>query len=136
MVTMSLAAGRGIEQSMTTAALAGDGWAFGELRGALSGGHVRGEPPWTSLERLGAELGVDDLRELASTITMAGEDGAAVRDAVSTKAHTIRERITFDTERAAEVSTAHMGMPTFAVAIGFLIFLGWPALVALSRSGF
>jgi len=136
MVAMGLAAGRGIEQAVTTAAGGGEGWAFGQLRGALSAGHVRGLTPWASLEALGEELGIGDLRELASTITMAGEDGAAIRTAVATKAHTIRERVTSETERAAERATAEMGMPTFAVAFGFLVFLGYPALVALSQSGF
>ena len=136
LVSRCLASGRGVDQSVTTAARAGDGWAFGELRAALSGGSLRGETPWDSLDQLGADLGVEDLRELASTIAMAGEEGAAVRVAVATKARTIRERVTSDTERTAEAATAQMPMPTFLVAVGFLVFLGYPALVALSRSGF
>jgi Flp pilus assembly protein TadB len=136
LVSRCLASGRGVDQSVTTAAGAGDGWAFVELRAALSAGALRGETPWDSLDQLGTELGVEDLRELASTIAMAGEEGAAVRVAVATKARTIRERITSDTERTAEAATAQMPMPTFLVALGFLVFLGYPALAALSRSGF
>jgi Flp pilus assembly protein TadB len=136
LVSRCLASGRGVDQSVTTAARAGSGWAFGELRAALSGGAMRGETPWASLDLLGTELGIEDLRELSATIGLAGEEGAAVRDAVSTKARTIRDRITSDTERIAEAATAQMPMPTFMVAMGFLVFLGWPALVALSRSGF
>lgn len=136
LVSRCLASGRGVDQSVTTASRAGGGWAFGELRAALSGGSVRGETPWASLNQLGDELGIEDLRELASTIGMAGEEGAAVRDAVSTRARTIRERVTAETERLAEAATAQMPMPTFVVALGFLVFLGYPALVALSRSGF
>lgn len=136
LVSRCLASGRGVDQSVTTAARAGSGWAFGELRAALSGGAVRGQTPWMSLDHLGAELGIEDLRELSATIGMAGEEGAAVREAVSTKARTIRDRITSDTERTAEAATAQMPMPTFMVAMGFLFFLGYPALVALSRSGF
>jgi len=133
MLAMTLAAGRGIEQAVATATLAGDGPAFAELRGALGGGHVRGVTPWVSLSALGGELGIDDLKELASTITLAGEDGVAVREAVRTKAHTIRERITSDTERSAERDTAEMATPTVAVALGFLVFLSYPGIVALSN---
>jgi Flp pilus assembly protein TadB len=136
LVSRCLASGRGVDQSVTTAARAGSGWAFGELRRALAGGSVRGQTPWASLEQLGVELGVEDLRELASTIGMAGEEGAAVREAVATRARTIRERVTTETERIAEAATAQMPMPTFVVAMGFLVFLGFPALAALSRSGF
>ena len=49
--------GRGVEQALTTAAAAGEGWAFTELRAALNAGYVRGETPWQSLDRLGADLG-------------------------------------------------------------------------------
>lgn len=133
MLAMSLAAGRGVGQAVRTASLAGHGPAFAELRGALDGGQVRGDSPWTSLSALGTELGIDDLRELASTITMAGEDGVAIREAVHTKAHTIRDRIALETERSAERDTAQMAGPTFAVALGFLVFISYPALIALSN---
>ena len=74
-VVMTLASGRGVEQAMETAGRSGQGWAFAELRGALHGGYVRGEPPWVALERLGGELGMTDLSELASTVALAGEEG-------------------------------------------------------------
>ncbi len=57
-VVMTLASGRGVEQAMETAGRSGQGWAFAELRGALHGGYVRGEPPWVALERLGVDLGL------------------------------------------------------------------------------
>jgi tight adherence protein C len=132
---MSLAAGRGVEQALETASTAGQGWAFAELRGALTAGYVRGEPPWEALGRLGAELGIDDLTELASTISMAGEEGAAVRETVSAKARTIRERITADTEQAAAAITERMSLPTVLMVMGFLVFLGYPAVVVLFSVG-
>lgn len=128
---MSLAAGRGVDQAMTTAASAGDGWAFTELRAALHSGQARGETPWESLRRLGADLDVFDLSQLASTIAMAGEDGAAVRETISTKARTIANRINADTEQATQRATAQMGLPAVAIAAGFLVFLMYPAMAAL-----
>jgi tight adherence protein C len=128
---MSLAAGRGVDQALTTAASAGDGWAFTELRAALHAGYVRGETPWESLGRLGDELGIPDVSQLASTIAMAGEDGAAVRETISTKARTISDRIGADAEQAAQRATAQMGLPAVALAAGFLVFLMYPAVSAL-----
>ncbi len=128
---MSLAAGRGVEQALTTAASSGEGWAFTELRAALHAGYVRGETPWESLGRLGDELAIADLSQLASTIAMAGEDGAAVRDTISTKARTVSDRIGADAEQSAQRATAQMGLPAVAVAAGFLVFLMFPAVSAL-----
>lgn len=128
---MTLAAGRGVEQAMETAARAGHGWAFAELRGALHGGYVRGESPWVALARLGDELAIADLSELASTIAMAGEEGAAVRTTVAAKARTIRERMTAETELEAAAVTEQMTLPSVLLVMGFLLFLGFPAMVAI-----
>lgn len=128
---MTLAAGRGVEQAMTTAAAAGQGWAFTELRAALHAGHARGDPPWESLRRLGAELEIPDLSQLASTVAMAGEDGAAVRETIAAKARTVGNRISADAEQATQRATTQMGLPAVAIAGGFLVFLMYPALSAL-----
>jgi tight adherence protein C len=130
-VVMTLASGRGVEQAMETAGRSGQGWAFAELRGALHGGYVRGEPPWVAMERLGAELGVADLTELASTVALAGEEGAAVRTTVAAKARTMRERMSADTELVAASVTERMSLPNVLLVVGFLIFLCFPALVAM-----
>jgi tight adherence protein C len=134
-VVMNLASGRGVEQSMETAAAAGQGWAFGLMRGALRSGYVRGDPPWEALARLGDELGITDLDELASTVGMAGEEGAAVRETVAAKAQTIRQRITSETEELAAAATERMSLPGVLLVIGFLIFLGYPALQATFQIG-
>lgn len=130
-VVMNLASGRGVEQSMETAAAAGNGWPFAELRGALRAGYVRGEPPWEALAVLGEQLRINDLDELASTVQMAGEEGAAVRESVAAKAQTIRQRITADNEAEAASKTERMTLPSVLLAVGFLIFLAYPALAAI-----
>lgn len=132
---MSLGAGRGVDQAMTTAAAAGQGWAFSEIRGALNAGYVRRETPWESLERLGVELGLEDLSQLAAAIALSGKDGAAVRETVLTKAKTIRERVAADAEQKAQRATAQMGPPAVALAAGFVVFLVYPAL-AVFLDGF
>jgi tight adherence protein C len=134
-VVMSLASGRGVEQSMETAAASGGGWAFAQMRGALHAGYVRGEPPWVALAQLGAEMGIADLSELANTIAMAGEEGAAVRNTVAAKARTIRERITADTELTAAAATERMSLPNILLVLGFLVFLGYPAVNAMFQLG-
>jgi tight adherence protein C len=130
-VVMSLAAGRGVTQAMQTAASAGEGWPFAELRAALGAAHVEGVTPWDALDALGAELAIEDLSMLASLIAMAGEEGAAVRQTVAAKARTIRERITADTELAAGAMTEVMSLPNVVLVMGFLVFLGYPALVVM-----
>jgi hypothetical protein len=128
---MCLAAGRGVEQAMTTAAAAGDGWAFTEIRAALHAGHIRKDTPWDALARLGAELAIDDLAQLASAVALGGTDGASVRHTILTKATTIRERLAATAEQRTQRATTQMGLPAVALAAGFLVFLGYPAVSVL-----
>jgi tight adherence protein C len=128
---MCLAAGRGVEQAMTTAAAAGDGWAFTEIRAALHAGHVRKDTPWDALGRLGVDLAVDDLAQLASAVALGGTDGASVRYTILTKATTIRERLAATAEQRTQRATTQMGLPAVALAAGFLVFLGYPAVTVL-----
>ena len=128
---MCLAAGRGVESALETAAGAGDGWPFQELRGALRSGYVRGDTPWEALMRLGTETDIGDLSELAAALSLAGEEGAAVRETVRSKAKAIRERLTADAERASAGATERMGVPATLLLLGFIVFLGYPALAVL-----
>jgi tight adherence protein C len=128
---MCLAAGRGVEQAMTTAAAAGDGWAFTEIRAALNAGHVRKDTPWDALGRLGDDLAISDLAQLASAIALGGTDGASVRHTILTKATTIRERLAAAAEQRTQRATTQMGLPAVALAAGFLVFLGYPAVAVL-----
>ena len=128
---MSLASGRGVESSIEAAAHAGHGWPFVELQSALRAGYVRGETPWDALARLGNEADLADLSELAAAISLAGDQGAAVRDTVGSKAKPIRERLTSETERSAASTTERMGIPATFLLFGFILFLGFPAIAVL-----
>lgn len=128
---MCLAAGRGVESSLETAAQTGTGWAFAELQTALRTGYVRGDTPWDALARLGNDADLADLTELAAALSLAGDEGAAVRTTVGSKAKAIRERLTADAERSAASVTERMGIPATLLLLGFIIFLGFPAIAVL-----
>ena len=128
---MCLAAGRGVESSLQTAAQTGQGWAYAEIQAALRTGYVRGDTPWQALARLGDEADLPDLTELAAAVSLAGEEGAAVRNTVTSKAKSIRERLTSEAERSAASTTERMGVPATLLLLGFIVFLGFPALAVL-----
>lgn len=130
---MSLASGRGVESSIEAAAHSGTGWPFAELQSALRAGYVRGETPWDALARLGDEADLSDLSELAAAISLAGDQGAAVRETVGSKAKSIRERLTSETERSAASTTERMGIPATFLLFGFILFLGFPAIAVLFK---
>lgn len=128
---MCLAAGRGVESSLEIAAHTGGGWAFAELQNALRTGYVRGDTPWDALARLGSDAALPDLAELAAALSLAGNQGAAVRETVNSKAKAIRERLTADAERSAASITERMSIPATLLLLGFVVFLGYPAIAVL-----
>ena len=77
---------------------------------------------------------MSDLSELASTVALAGEEGAAVRTTVAAKARTIRERMSAESEMAAAAVTERMSLPSVLLVLGFLVFLCYPALSPCCRS--
>ena len=85
-------------------------------RTALRTGYVRGDTPWDALARLGNDADLPDLAELAAALSLAGDQGAAVRDTVSSKAKAIRERLTADAERSAAQHHRAHGHPGHVAA--------------------
>ncbi|MDP9073350.1 MAG: type II secretion system F family protein [Actinomycetota bacterium] len=128
LVAINLAAGRGIEGALDTAAGAGRGWAFAEIRQALYRAKVMGDSPWSGLDHLGAELGVSDLRELAASVSLAGDNGAKVRNSLAAKAQALRVKGLADVEAAAQSASERMSLPVILLLCGFVLFIGYPAV--------
>lgn len=128
-VAVSLAAGNGVEGALAVGAAAGDGWAFAELRHALFTARMAGDTPWAGLARLGGELDVAELSELAATVALAGDSGAKVRASIQAKARSMRARALADAEAAAQAATERMSLPVVVLLVGFIVFIGYPAVV-------
>lgn len=129
LVAVRLAGGAGVESALNLSAANGQGWVFGELRHALAEARLMGEPPWVGLDRLGTELGISELNELAASVTLAGAEGARVRSSIAAKARAIRLRGLADAESAAQAASERMSLPIVLLMVGFVVFLGYPAVM-------
>lgn len=127
-LSIALAGGKGLDGGLNDAAGTGDGWAFRELRAALADSRLLGEPPWAGLSRLGHELAVPELGELAASAALAGAEGARVKASVATKAKALRVRVLADVETAAQSASERMSLPIVLLLLGFVVFLGYPAV--------
>ena len=129
LVVISIAAGAGVEAALTYAGATGRGWAFTQIRGALETARLTRRPPWEALGQLGGELGISELSELAASITLAGTEGAKVRASLTAKAAAIRARQLSDAETTAQAATERMSLPLVLLFGGFLLLIGFPAVV-------
>lgn len=135
LVTIILAGGGGLETALQAAADAGDGWAFAEIRRALRSARLSGRTPWDVFDELGEELGVDELRELAASAHLAGDQGARIRASLAAKADSMRAHQTAAIETQAEAATEKMLLPVVALVVGMILFIGFGVVEAISTPG-
>lgn len=128
MTTISLAGGVGVEGAIMDAARVGRGREAAVLFAVLDDAVYSGESQWDAMRRLGVEMGLTDLVEAASTVALAGSEGARVRRSLEAKARGLRSRELAAAEAKALAATERMAIPTALLMLGFLLLVGYPAL--------
>ncbi len=135
LVTILLAGGAGIESALEGAAESGDGWAFAEIRGALRRARLTRRTPWDAFDQLGHELGVNELIELAASVSLAGDHGARVKGSLTAKADALRAAQAAELEAAAETRTEKMIVPVVVMILGLVLFIAFGAVDAITDGG-
>jgi Flp pilus assembly protein TadB len=135
LVNVVLAGGAGTETALEAAAESGDGWAFAELRGALSRSRALRRSPWDCFAELGDDLGVAELQELSASVRLAGQQGARVRSSLAAKAASLRGHQLSRVEASAQSASERMAIPTVLLFLGFLLFVGYPAVAEILGTG-
>ena len=128
LVALERAADGAPAEALTRAAAVADSWPFRRIRQALDRARLAGAPPWQALASLAAEVGVDDLRDLADILTVAGDDGAAVYDALTAKAASLRTRQLSAAKAAANTASEKLTLPGVLLCFGFLLLVCYPGI--------
>ena len=128
LVSMNLAGGRGVPEALGTASELSDGWAIVRIRDTMESARLQGVTPWAALGDLGEEMAIEELRDLAAALALVAEDGAKVRDSLSARAASMRQREMADAEGRAEQRSQSMLVAQLLLCVGFLLFLIYPAV--------
>jgi tight adherence protein C len=134
LVAMNLAGGRGLPEALMTASTIGDHWAMARIRQALANARLIGITPWDAMARLGEDLGVDELRDLASALALAGDEGAKIRASLLARAASLRRKELADVEGKAGERSQSMLVAQLVMCAAFLLFLAYPAASAILAS--
>lgn len=132
LVSMNLAGGRGVPEALSSASQLSDGWAMVRLRDTIESARLQGITPWAALGDLGEEMAVEELRDLAAALALVAEDGAQVRDSLSARAASMRQRELADAESRAAQKSQSMLIAQLLLCVGFLIFLIYPAVANIA----
>jgi pilus assembly protein TadC len=128
LVALERAADGAPAEALTRAAAVADSWPFRRIRQELDRARLAGTPPWQALASLASDVGVDDLRDLADILTVAGDDGAAVYDALTAKAASLRTRQLSAAKAAANTASEKLTLPGVLLCFGFLLLVCYPGI--------
>jgi hypothetical protein len=131
LVAMSLAGGRGVPEALMSASEISGEWAMGLIRDTLANARITGHTPWQALGRLGEETKVDELRDLSAALSLVAEDGAKVRESLAARAAPLRRREIAELQGQAGERSQSMLVAQMLMCAGFMVFLIYPAAVAL-----
>ena len=128
LVVLSLAGGVGVDGALHAASQVTPDWAARRIASALATARDGGSPPWAALGSLGVELGVPELEELATTVQLAGTEGARIRQSLSARGASLRRHEQAEAESSANAMTERLFLPGALLLLGFLLFIGYPAV--------
>lgn len=129
LVSMSLAAGRGVTEALPASAAIGTGWAFDLIGDTIARARRSGLTPWQALGDVGREYGLQELTDLAAALTLVGDNGAKVRASLGARASTLRRRQLADARTQADQADDSMRITQIVLAFGFLVLIGYPAVM-------
>jgi hypothetical protein len=128
LVAMRMASGAGLVDALADAAAVGGGWLFAAIRDALVDARTDGLSPAASLRRLGEELALADLTEIAIRLSLVEGSGAQAQASLQAQAASLRDRELTDTAGRAGERSQSMLVAQVVLALGFIVFLGYPAV--------
>lgn len=131
LVSVSIAGGGGVMSAMNAAATLGDSWPLVRLRALLDSAATKNQSPWVSLDELGVELGIPALVELGASMSLAGQSGATVSDSLASRAQSARGRQLAQRLADEERKSESLGIPVVVMLLGWMAFLGYPAVLNL-----
>jgi Flp pilus assembly protein TadB len=131
LVALEMAARAAPAEALPAAAKIGAGWPLALIRDTLYRATRAGRDPWQALADLGQRIGLNALRDLVQLVSLVAHDGARVRSTLTARAHTMRRHELANLQGEAGKADQSMQMAQVLIGLGYLVFIGYPAIVAV-----
>lgn len=131
LVVLDMAGSAAPAEALPKVAAVLQGWPIALIQDTLYRATRAGTDPWDALTNLGTRIGVSELRDLGQLVKLVAHDGAKIRQTLSARATTMRRRELADSQGAAGERDQSMRLAQMVLALGFVLFLGYPAIVAI-----
>jgi tight adherence protein C len=131
LVQLEMAGEAAPAEALPSAAALGESWPFALIRATIYQARQAGRSPWLALSELGDRVGVRELHDLGQLITLVAHDGARVRSTLAARAQTMRRRELADLQVQAGRADQSLRMTQIIIGLGFVLFIGYPAVIAV-----
>lgn len=134
LVALHRAAGLAMGAALRTAAASSAARTFRRIRDRIDRSARAGESAWIGLADLAAELGIDELSDIAAIADTAGTQGAGVYMTLMARASSLRRELQKAEETLAAQSSTKLAIPRVMLAFATFAFLLFPALMSLASA--
>lgn len=133
LVAVSLLGNTTADSALASAAAVSDSWVFQRIRREYAIADITRGSKWQALERLGENVGVPALTEMARVMRMS-EAQVSVRDQLRAACDKLRNQVVTDDGVAAERVSNSMQLPIFLTFAPVLALLLIPTLLQLTTA--
>lgn len=131
LVAMRSASGSAVSEALRDAASVGSGYGWQRLRSAMRDARAAGLPPAAAMTQLGTAVAIPELAELGVQLDLVDSTGAQAETTLRAKADALRERLLTELHGDATARSQTLVLGQFFLAGGYVILVGYPALVAV-----
>ena len=134
LLAVALTTNRSVEDALTFAADAGDGFGFDLLRQTIDTAQPMGLTVWDALSAMADTYELDQLRGLATSLQRQAGVGVSVAATIRTEAKAMRARQLPDITDRADKANANLSLPTMGMVFGMVLFLAYPVMQQISEA--
>jgi Flp pilus assembly protein TadB len=134
LVAVGLTTDQSVDEAVRFALSVDRGADFELFRHEIAAAPLRGLTVWEALDRLGHDLDLRELRDLATAVERQGLEGVSITATVTAMATALRERALDRLEREADRANAALAGPTLCFVVTTLVFLAYPLAVRIGEA--
>ncbi len=129
LIALERAGDAGPSEALERAAEVGQGWPFLRIRQALEIARIDKVAPWVELKRMGDDLDVPQLADVADIMSLSSTEGAAVYNTLRARARSLRGELMAKQAEEANADSERMTAPGGLLAVLIMALVGFPAVM-------
>jgi Flp pilus assembly protein TadB len=131
LASLYIATGVGPMQALESSAELGDSWVFARLAEELRRAEFAQSSAWDALRRVGDELEVPMLSDVADILRLSAENSVTIGASLQTRAHSMRHQLLTEEHERANAASERLSAPVSGLVFVFLGMLVTPAILSL-----